>query len=186
VFFYGLMFGCIIDYIGFERALLFGCSLSFLSRLSLSNASNRSTAVVCLILLCPASAALTSPVIKLGVRRHTLRNNQEKSFQILYLIINSASLIAALFVNLSRRFFNNQCHITPTGLFCEPLQLTTFPFFNYPIKDFTRIALYMSVLTLALEMFISISVLFTERHAERTNKYYLFNRRRFVLITKDH
>lgn len=157
---YGLLFGCFIDYFGVQRVLVVGSAASLLSRLCFINASDKTEAILCLIFLYPASTALTSPVIKLAIRRYTTKQDREYAFHIIYIVINVASLVAGLCLSLSRKWFLTHCRLTPSGTVCTSgalfgmLKLT-----NSGFQSFLHVALLMGVGAGVLQLIVAVSLL---------------------------
>ncbi|OEH78781.1 major facilitator family protein [Cyclospora cayetanensis] len=85
---FGILFGPLIDNIGVKWSLVLGTLTSTFARLALVFVTDTVTLFATLLVLLPMGVALTSNVLKLGIRR--------------YLVINSAALSAAIMLTVTR------------------------------------------------------------------------------------
>lgn len=159
---YGILFGCLIDYFGVQRILLAGALGSLLGRLCLLNASTKTEATLCLLFLCPASTALTGPILKLTLRRYTYREDREEAFHVIYVVINLASICAALCLSFTRRWFLQHCVSTAAGTVCKSTLFSAlFQMIPWGFQSFLRLTLLVSIGVTLLQLLLSLWLLWS-------------------------
>ncbi|XP_026191126.1 uncharacterized protein LOC34617397 [Cyclospora cayetanensis] len=99
---FGILFGPLIDNIGVKWSLVLGTLTSTFARLALVFVTDTVTLFATLLVLLPMGVALTSNVLKLGIRRYTTSVSRSSAFDCSYLVINSAALSAAIMLTVTR------------------------------------------------------------------------------------
>lgn len=97
--------GVVIDNIGVKTSLVLGSIASFICRMVLATASSPWTVAAILLGPLPLASALTWPVLKLGIRRYVVCTHTSSAFELSYVVINIASIVAALCLTGSRAVY---------------------------------------------------------------------------------
>lgn len=92
---YGLGMGVVIDHLGVRKSLLIGLSVLIGSRLIVANTQSASMLLVFLFTLMPLGAAMTLPVLQIGIKRYTNERNRTVAFSGFYIVMNLSAMTAA-------------------------------------------------------------------------------------------
>lgn len=164
---YGVVFGFVIDYLGVQSTLVVGTALSIIARMALVLAPSRPIVVMCLLTICPATTAMTNPVIKLAVRRYSSEAEREQSFRLIYIVINIACICSAIALGLSRLWYMLSCSWTPFGVHCDSLLGRLFP---HIFSSYFRIALLSGVFAGFIQLAVAISLKNTPAVSQPANR----------------
>eukprot|EP01069_Polyplicarium_translucidae_P005052 Polyplicarium_translucidae@DN2711_c0_g1_i4.p1 len=94
--------------LGVRKSLLLGTVVAFLSRVGLALSPSRYIALGVLFTILPASSALTSPVLKLALRKFTSVSDRTFAFQASYMVLNIACILAAAQIFCWRIFLGSE------------------------------------------------------------------------------
>ncbi|PHJ17265.1 major facilitator family protein [Cystoisospora suis] len=104
VLLYGIILGPVIDNLGVKRALVAGSVFATAARISLVFVTEAALLIVIVLALLPVGVAMTSNVLKLGIRRYTTKANRSMAFDCSYFTINCAALGSAILLTATRLF----------------------------------------------------------------------------------
>ncbi|KEP62701.1 UNVERIFIED_CONTAM: transporter, major facilitator family protein [Hammondia hammondi] len=99
---YGVVLGPLIDNIGVKWALVVGSTFATVGRLSMVFVSEAALLLAVLLTVLPMGVAMTSNVLKLGIRRYTTKANRSLAFDCSYFTINCAALSSAVLLTGTR------------------------------------------------------------------------------------
>ncbi|PFH37002.1 transporter, major facilitator family protein [Besnoitia besnoiti] len=102
VLLYGVVVGPLIDNIGVKWALIVGSTFATIGRLSIVFVSEAALLLAILLTVLPIGVAMTSNVLKLGVRRYTTKAYRSLAFDSSYFAINCAALGSAVLLTGTR------------------------------------------------------------------------------------
>ncbi|OSX72846.1 hypothetical protein BU14_0400s0005 [Porphyra umbilicalis] len=102
---YGVAGGAVIDRLGVRSSLLVGAGVATVARGVLGVTRDRTTALVLLYTLLPASDALGVPVLTIAVRRYTNGRSRTLGFALFYTVMNVGALVAGGGVDAARAAF---------------------------------------------------------------------------------
>jgi MFS family permease len=124
---YGLGMGAFIDYMGVRKSLLVGLSLLIISRAVLALTHSVSLLVVLLTVALPVGAALTLPVLQIGIKRHTENDTSTRAvaFSGFYIVMNVSAMTAAPCIDAFHRLVPLLKH-TSIGAYITPYRLLIF------------------------------------------------------------
>ena len=116
---YGIGVGVVIDALGVRRSMLVGLSILIVSRLVLAYTRSVAVLVVALGTTLPIGAAVTLPVLQIGIKRYTNPANRTVAFSGFYIVMNLSAMTAAPCIDAFHRMapsFNHEIlgfHVTP-------------------------------------------------------------------------
>jgi len=121
---YGLAMGAFIDSMGVRNSLLVGLSLLIVSRAVLALTHSIILLVILLAIALPVGAALTLPVLQIGIKRHTEDDSSTRAvaFSGFYIVMNVSAMTAAPCIDAFHRLVpllrheSLGIHITPYRL----------------------------------------------------------------------
>ena len=121
---YGLAMGAFIDSMGVRKSLLVGLSLLIVSRAVLALTHSIALLVILLAIALPIGAALTLPVLQIGIKRHTEDDSSTRAvaFSGFYIVMNVSAMTAAPCIDAFHRLVpllrheSVGIHITPYRL----------------------------------------------------------------------
>jgi predicted MFS family arabinose efflux permease len=105
---YGLIMGTVIDALGVQRSLGIGLSMLVLSRIVLASTHSVVVLLTCLATLLPVGAALTLPVLTIGLKRYTNESNRTVAFSGYYIVMNLSAMTAAPCIDAFHRLLPSQ------------------------------------------------------------------------------
>jgi len=91
---YGLLTGCLMDYLGVAASLKIGFILSLVGRIGILITTSRNMLLACLLIVLPLGNCLGIPVLATGIRRYTTEHNRGVAFGLFYVIMNVAALFS--------------------------------------------------------------------------------------------
>lgn len=97
---YGLLSGCIMDYLGVACSLRLGFAVSLLSRLVIFITTSRTVLLLMIGVALPFGNSLGIPVLATGIRRYTRQHNRGFAFGIFYVVMNVAALVSGPVVDM--------------------------------------------------------------------------------------
>mmetsp|Transcript_3865 Transcript_3865/g.5762 ORF Transcript_3865/g.5762 Transcript_3865/m.5762 type:complete len:545 (+) Transcript_3865:88-1722(+) len=97
---YGLLSGCVMDYLGVACSLRLGFAISLLSRIVILITTSRQVLLLMICVALPFGNSLGIPVLATGIRRYTRQHNRGFAFGIFYVVMNLAALISGPVVDL--------------------------------------------------------------------------------------
>jgi MFS family permease len=92
---YGLGMGVVIDHFGVRRSLLVGLSMLIGCRVMLANTQSPIILLIFLFTVLPLGAAMTLPVLQIGIKRYTTDANRTVAFSGFYIVMNLSAMTAA-------------------------------------------------------------------------------------------
>jgi MFS family permease len=110
---YGLAVGVVIDSLGVRMSLMVGLGVLIVSRIVL--ATTRSPLVIVLALgsTLPLGAALTLPVLQIGIKRYTTDATRSVAFTGFYIVMNLSAMAAAPCIDAFHRVFQRNEYVGP-------------------------------------------------------------------------
>eukprot|EP00931_Biecheleriopsis_adriatica_P049666 TRINITY_DN28731_c0_g1_i1.p1 TRINITY_DN28731_c0_g1~~TRINITY_DN28731_c0_g1_i1.p1 ORF type:complete len:672 (+),score=107.61 TRINITY_DN28731_c0_g1_i1:79-2094(+) len=103
--FLGLGAGVAIDKLGVRKSLLIGTVSSALARFAHVVMTTKFAAIVVSLTLFPLGGAFGVPVLALGIRRYSHKDNRKFAFSIFYTMLMLATLVGTMMINQIRGFF---------------------------------------------------------------------------------
>mmetsp|Transcript_33402 Transcript_33402/g.92266 ORF Transcript_33402/g.92266 Transcript_33402/m.92266 type:complete len:676 (-) Transcript_33402:141-2168(-) len=103
--FLGLGAGVVIDKLGVRKSLLIGTTASALARFTTGLATTKFWATFISLTLFPLGGAFGVPVLALGIRRYSHKDNRKFAFSIFYTMLMLATLMGTMMINQVRGFF---------------------------------------------------------------------------------
>jgi len=103
--FLGVGAGIVIDKLGVRRSLLIGTIASSIARFGTGITGSKWTAGFISVTFYPLGAAFGVPVLALGIRRYSHRDNRKFAFSIFYTMLMLATLLGTMMINQIRGFF---------------------------------------------------------------------------------
>ena len=102
---YGLMIGFFVDMAGVKLTLVIGSLILVAARVMLAVTHDKLVLALMLFGLFPLGSAMTFPVMTIGVKRYTNINNRGVAFNLYYVVMNIAALLAGPAVDVFRSSF---------------------------------------------------------------------------------
>jgi len=103
--FLGVGAGIVIDKLGVRKSLLIGTISSVIARFGTGVTNSKVLAVLISITLFPLGGAFGVPVLALGIRRYSHKDNRKFAFSIFYTMLMLATLLGTMSINQIRGFF---------------------------------------------------------------------------------
>ena len=103
---YGLGVGVIIDSLGVRRSLIVGLVILIVSRFVLATTQSILLLILALGTAMPVGAALTLPVLQIGIKRYTTEKNRSVAFTGFYIVMNFAAMTAAPCIDAVHRLLH--------------------------------------------------------------------------------
>lgn len=121
---YGLGMGAFIDSMGVRNSLLIGLSLLIISRAVLALTHSVILLVILLTVALPIGAALTLPVLQIGIKRHTEDDSSRRAiaFSGFYIVMNVSAMTAAPCIDAFHRLVPYLRHAS-VGIHVTPYRL---------------------------------------------------------------
>lgn len=128
---YGLGIGVVIDSFGVRKSLLVGLLTLIGSRLVLAFTQSVTVLILVLGTALPVGAAMTLPVLQIGIKRYTNAANRTVAFSGFYIIMNLSAMTAAPCIDAFHRWIPSFAsdalgfHVTPYRLLISAGALLT-------------------------------------------------------------
>eukprot|EP00928_Gymnodinium_smaydae_P043019 TRINITY_DN28911_c0_g2_i1.p1 TRINITY_DN28911_c0_g2~~TRINITY_DN28911_c0_g2_i1.p1 ORF type:complete len:708 (+),score=127.57 TRINITY_DN28911_c0_g2_i1:104-2227(+) len=103
--FLGLGAGIVIDKLGVRKSLLIGTIASTIARFAHVLMTSKFAACFISLTFFPLGGAFGVPVLALGIRRYSHRDNRKFAFSIFYTMLMLATLVGTMMINQIRGFF---------------------------------------------------------------------------------
>ena len=122
---YGLAMGVVIDSLGVRQSLLVGLTILIGSRLVMATTTSLLVLLVMLGTLLPVGAAMTLPLLQIGIKRYTTDRNRSVAFTGLYVVMNLSAMTAAPCIDAFHRWMPVSGHLMP-GVYLTPYRMLIF------------------------------------------------------------
>lgn len=119
---YGLAMGVVIDSLGVRQSLLVGLTILIASRLVMATTTSLLVLLVMLGTLLPVGAAMTLPLLQIGIKRYTTDRNRSVAFTGLYVVMNLSAMTAAPCIDAFHRWMPVSGHLMP-GVYLTPYRM---------------------------------------------------------------
>lgn len=103
--FFGLGAGVVIDQLGVRKSLLIGTICSTIARFAHVMITTKFSAIIISLTFFPLGGAFGVPVLALGIRRFSHKDNRKFAFSIFYTMLMLATLLGTMMINQIRGFF---------------------------------------------------------------------------------
>lgn len=103
--FLGLWAGIVIDKLGVRKSLLIGTISSVIARFVTGATKSKFWIIFISITFFPLGGAFGVPVLALGIRRYSHKDNRKYAFSIFYTMLMLATLLGTMMINQIRGFF---------------------------------------------------------------------------------
>merc|ERR1719326_982921 len=107
----------VIDKLGVRKSLLIGTACSTIARLWTGITTHKFIATFISLTFFPIGGAFGVPVLALGIRRYSHKDNRKFAFSIFYTMLMLATLLGTMMINQIRGFF-------PTGTVIWGMEFT--------------------------------------------------------------